>query len=232
MSGLATALTDALTGSLLVALAAAFAWGVLSIVLSPCHLASIGLAAGVLGIYDDARRARAALFATVFAAGILVTIAIAGALTVAAGRIAGDLGPWPSYVVAGVFTVVGLYLLDVIELPGAGRRMDGFRRRGLLSALVLGLVFGTALGPCAFAFMAPMLGVVFTWAPTEPARAVAAVAVFGLGHCAAIVAGTTSLTRAQRALSWSSDARGARRLRSALGVALIAAGLWFVWSAG
>ena len=231
MNALVTTLTDALTGSLLLAMLAAFVWGVLSIVLSPCHLASIGLAAGFLGIYEDARRARAATFAAVFAAGILLTIAVAGALTVAAGRIAGDLGPWPSYVVAVVFAAIGLYLLGVIELPDMGRRLGGLERHGLLSALVLGVVYGAALGPCAFAFMAPMLGIVFTWAPTDPGRAIATVATFGLGHGAAIVVGTTSITRVQKALSWSSNARAAAWLRGGLGVALIAAGLWFFWAA-
>lgn len=231
MSGLVTTLTDALAGSLVLALVAAFAWGVLSIVLSPCHLASIGLAAGFLGIYDDTRRARATTFAAVFAAGILLTIAVAGALTVAMGRIAGDLGPWPSYLIAALFAAVGLYLLGVIELPDLGQRLGGFKRHGLLSALLLGVAFGTALGPCAFAFMAPMLGLVFKWAATDTARAVAVLATFGLGHCAAIVVGTTSITRVQKALSWSSNAPGARWLRGGLGVTLIAAGLWFFWSA-
>ena len=231
MSSLVTSLTDALAGSLLLALVAAFAWGVLSIVLSPCHLASIGLAAGFLGIYDDARRARATTFAAVFAAGILLTITVVGALTVAAGRIAGDLGAWPNYLIAVVFAAVGLYLLGVIDLPDMGQRRDELKRHGLLSALVLGVVFGTALGPCAFAFMAPMLGIVFKWAATDTARAVAVVATFGLGHCVAIVVGTTSITRVQKALSWSSHARGARWLRGVLGVTLIAAGLWFFWSA-
>ncbi|MCE9634766.1 MAG: cytochrome C biogenesis protein [Planctomycetes bacterium] len=231
MTALVTAFTDALEGSLVLAVAAALVWGVLSIVLSPCHLASIGLAAGFLGIYDAAPRARAATLAAVFAVGILVTIAGAGALTVAAGRIAGDLGPWPNYIVAIVFAAVGLYLLDVITLPDFGRRFDGLRRHGLASAFVLGVLFGTALGPCAFAFMAPMLGIVFKWAGTDTERAVAVVAAFGLGHCAAIVIGTTSIHRVQDALRWSANARAAKWTRASLGVALIATGLWFFWSA-
>lgn len=231
MTALVTAFTDALEGSLLLAVAAALVWGVLSIVLSPCHLASVGLAAGFLGILDEPRRARATTVASVFAAGVLVTIAVAGALTVAAGRIAGDLGPWPNYVVSVLFAAVGLYLLGVIELPDFGRRVEGVGRRGLGSALLLGVVVGTALGPCAFAFMAPMLGLVFRWAGTDTGRAVAVVAAFGLGHCAAIVVGTASIGRVQRAIRWSSDARAAAWARGGLGVALIAAGLWFLWSA-
>lgn len=39
MEALFSRLSDAMSGAPLVALVAAFAWGVLSIVLSPCHLA-------------------------------------------------------------------------------------------------------------------------------------------------------------------------------------------------
>ena len=45
---LLTRLSAALTQSLLVALLGAFLWGVISILLSPCHLASIPLLIGFL----------------------------------------------------------------------------------------------------------------------------------------------------------------------------------------
>jgi cytochrome c biogenesis protein CcdA len=35
------------------------------------------------------------------------------------------------------------------------------KRKGLLASFVLGLIFGVALGPCTFAYMAPMLAVTF-----------------------------------------------------------------------
>jgi cytochrome c-type biogenesis protein len=38
----------------------------------------------------------------------------------------------------------------------------------VLAAFVLGLVFGVALGPCTFAYMAPMLGVTFRLASSNP----------------------------------------------------------------
>ena len=44
----------------------------------------------------------------------------------------------------------------------------GMKRKGLLAAFMLGLVFGIALGPCTFAYMAPMLGVTFKLAQTTP----------------------------------------------------------------
>jgi cytochrome c-type biogenesis protein len=61
METLFVTLTRAVEGSALVALGASFAWGVLSILLSPCHLASIPL---IVGFIDSQGRttARRAFF--------------------------------------------------------------------------------------------------------------------------------------------------------------------------
>ena len=46
-----TSLTQAVEGSAAIAIAASFVWGILSILLSPCHLASIPL---IVGFVDRA----------------------------------------------------------------------------------------------------------------------------------------------------------------------------------
>jgi len=65
------------------------------------------------------------------------------------------------------------------------------KRKGLLAALILGLVFGVALGPCTFAYMAPMLGVTFKLAATNPFYGAALLLAYGIGHCSVIVAAGT-----------------------------------------
>jgi cytochrome c-type biogenesis protein len=50
MQELFTSLTHAVEGSPLIALSAALIWGILSILLSPCHLASIPL---IVGFIDE-----------------------------------------------------------------------------------------------------------------------------------------------------------------------------------
>ena len=93
MQDLFVRLTNAVEGAPAVAIAAAFAWGVLSILLSPCHLASIPLVVGFIGGQGRVSTWRALLVSTFFSVGILVTIAAIGAVTAAAGRMLGDLGP-------------------------------------------------------------------------------------------------------------------------------------------
>jgi len=51
-------------------------------------------------------------------------------------------------------------------MPFSGPGQVGMKRKGMLAAFILGLVFGIALGPCTFAYMAPMLAVTFKVAST------------------------------------------------------------------
>jgi len=161
MEQLLTNLSHAVEGAPAIALAASVIWGVLSIVLSPCHLASIPLIVGFISEQGQVTVKRAYWTSTLFAVGILITIAAIGAITAAAGRMMGDVGRYGNYFVALIFFVVGLHLVGVIPLSFSGPGQVDMKRKGMLAAFILGLVFGVALGPCTFAYMAPMLAVTF-----------------------------------------------------------------------
>ena len=226
-----TALTRAVEGTPLVALSAAFAWGILSILLSPCHLASIPLIVGFIDEQGRISTKRAFLISSLFAVGILVTIGAIGAVTAAAGRIMGDLGSWANYFVAVIFFLVGLHLLDVIPMPWSGPARVGMKRKGMLAALILGLVFGVALGPCTFAYAAPMLGIAFSVAATNVLYGVSLLAAYGVGHCSVIVLAGTFTEVVQRYLNWNEKSGGAVVLRKVCGVLVILGGLYLLWAA-
>ncbi|HSN13557.1 MAG TPA: cytochrome c biogenesis protein CcdA, partial [Anaeromyxobacteraceae bacterium] len=158
MGGILGAFGEAFAASAALAAPAAFAWGVLSVVLSPCHLASIPLVVAYVSGGEGLPRGRRALaLASSFAAGVLASIAAVGAATAALGRIAGDVGRVGTWGLAAVFFAFGLNLLGVLPMPSFSAGSPAPRRRGAGGALLLGLAFGVALGPCTFAFMAPLL---------------------------------------------------------------------------
>ena len=78
MEKLFTTLTHAVEGTPAIALAAAFVWGILSILLSPCHLASIPLIVGFIDKQGRMSTRRAFAISALFAVGILITIAAIG----------------------------------------------------------------------------------------------------------------------------------------------------------
>jgi cytochrome c-type biogenesis protein len=229
MEELFTALTRAVEGTPSVAVAAAFVWGVLSILLSPCHLASIPLIVGFINGQGRISTRRAFFISTLFAAGILITIAFIGAVTAAAGRMMGDVGSYGNYFVAAIFFLVGLHLLGVIPMPWSGPGQINLRSKGLLAALVLGLVFGIALGPCSFAYMAPMLGVTFALAATSVAYGVLLLMSYGVGHCSVIILAGTFTELIGRYLNWDERSKGTRVLKSVCGVLVLLGGVYLIY---
>lgn len=228
MEHLFTRLSQAIEGAPVVALGAAVVWGILSILLSPCHLASIPLIIGFIGDQGRVTTRRAFWTAGLFAAGILITIAAIGVVTAAAGRMVGDVGRYGNYFVALIFFVVGLHLVGVITLPWSGPGQIGMKRKGLLAAFVLGLVFGIALGPCTFAYMAPVLGVTFRLAASDLLFGVLLLVAYGVGHCGVIVVAGTSTERVRRFLNWNDESKGLGRLKVACGILVLLGGIWLV----
>ena len=230
-----TALFDRLTGALqagpLIALGASMAWGVLSILLSPCHLSSIPLIVGFIDGQGIVTKRRAFALSGLFSLGILATIAAIGAVTGMMGRLLGDVGPAGNYFVAAIFLVIGLHLLEVITIPFLGAaNQPKMKRKGALAAFVIGLVFGVALGPCTFAYMAPMLGVAFSVASSRPLLAGSLVLSYAVGHCAVIVLAGTFTSVVQKYLNWNERSKGAVVLKKACGVLVILGGVYLVWT--
>jgi len=231
MEQIFTSLTNAVEGAPAIALTAAFVWGILSILLSPCHLASIPLIVGFIDKHGRMNARRAFGISLLFAVGILITIAAIGAVTAAAGRMMGDLGPYANYFVAAIFFVVGLHLLDVIPMPFSGPGRVGMKRKGMLAAFILGLVFGLALGPCTFAFMAPMLAVTFKVASTALLYGIVLLLAYGVGHCSVIVLAGTCTGLVQRYMNWNEKSKGAVILKRICGVLVLLGGIYLIYVA-
>ena len=231
MQSLFTWLSQSVEGGPGIALTASLVWGILSIILSPCHLASIPLIVGFIDEQGSITTRRAFVISLLFSVGILITIALIGVITALAGRMMGDVGRYGNYFVAAIFFVVGLHLLGVIPLPFRGPGQVGMKRKGYLAALLLGLIFGVALGPCTFAYMAPMLAVCFRTASTQPAYAAGLLLAYGVGHCGVIVLAGTFSEMVQHYLNWNEKSKGAVIVKKVCGVLVLLGGLWMIYTA-
>lgn len=225
------ALTRAIESTPLVAVSGAFVWGILSVLLSPCHLASIPLIVGFVEGQGSISTRRAFSISSLFAIGILITIGVIGAVTAAMGRMLGDVGRYVNYFVALIFFVVGLHLLGVIGMPWSGPGQVGMKGKGMLAAFVLGLVFGIAIGPCTFAFMAPVLGVTFKLASTKLLYGIWLLAIYGAGHCCVIVLAGTCTGFVQRYMNWNEKSKGTIIVKRICGILVLLAGLYLIYIA-
>ena len=224
-----TFLTAALTQSPGIAIGAALIWGILSIILSPCHIACIPLIVGFIDGQGNISTGRAFVLSLFFGLGILITIGMIGLITALVGRMMGDIGGYGSYFVAVVFFAVGLNLLGIMPLPFMeGGANPNYKRKGFLAAFILGLIFGIALGPCTFAYMATMLGVVFSIASTQLTLAILILAAFAVGHCAVLIFAGTFTEVVQHYLHWTENSKGAVILKKICGVLVILGGVYLI----
>src|SRR3990172_8214058 len=226
--GIFTTLYEAMTGAVWLAVIASFGWGVLSILLSPCHLSSIPLIVVFITSHVNISIGRTFNISLVFAVGILLTIAAIGVITASLGRLMGDVGSVGNYSVAGIFFIVGLYLLDIFKLNWNSAGLRRTKSKGLLAALIVGLLFGIALGPCTFAYMAPVLGIVFQTAQTNYFLAIIFLLAFGIGHCSVIVGAGTLTGKVQKYLNWSDGSKTILWIKRVCGTLVLISGIYLV----
>lgn len=222
-------LTGALNASPIIAIASAFIWGILSILLSPCHLSSIPLIVGFISGQKQTSTKRAFALSLLFSIGILITIGIIGLITGLAGRMMGNIGQWGNITVAIIFFIVGLYLLDLIKLPFLNQwSQPKFQNKGLIASFVLGLLFGIALGPCTFAYMAPLLGIVFTVSHSQIVYGIILILFYALGHCTVIVLAGTFTEVVEKYLNWNETSKGTLMIKKVCGILVILGGVYLL----
>lgn len=222
-------LSQALASNPAIALLASFVWGMLSVLLSPCHLASIPMIVGYLDGQKDLSTKKAFRLSAFFTLGILAMMAIIGLITGLLGKILGDVGSWTEPVMGIVFMIMAFFIADVLKMPsflsgGAGKAS----RKGIWGALSLGFLLGIALGPCSFAFMAPILGIVFTSAGSQFIFALTLVLAYIIGHCLVIILAGTSAGSVQSYLKWSSNSKGTKIVKIVCAILVFVAGLYLI----
>ena len=116
-------------------------------------------------------------------------------------------------------------------MPWSGPGQVKMQRKGLLAAFLLGLIFGIALGPCTFAYMAPVLAVAFKLGKTAPLYGASLLLAYGVGHCSVIVLAGTFTEVVQRFLNWNEQSKGVSIVKAVCGVLVMLGGLWLIYSA-
>ncbi len=216
-----------LTGGLAVAMTGAFLWGMVSVLFSPCHLASIPLIVAYVGGQENAVNPwRAAWFACAFSVGLFITIAAVGIVCALLGRMLGDVGGWWQVLVGIVLIWVALGMLGVQACSMNGSLLYRMKFKGIHGAFGLGLAYGVLSGSCTFGFIAPILAIVSVQQKIVAGSAM--MMLFALGHCLPIAAAGSSTAMVRR-LTESSSWQGAGLwFRRGAGMVIALLGVYFI----
>ncbi|MBU4276958.1 MAG: cytochrome C biosynthesis protein [Proteobacteria bacterium] len=218
-----------ITSGSLIALAGAFLWGMVSVALSPCHLASIPLIVTyVAGQDQSVRPRRAAFYAAAFTGGLFITIALVGVICAWLGLMLGDVGPYWTILVGAVLIWVALDMLGVQAFSMSGNLMGRLKVKGMSGAFVLGLAYGVLSGSCTFGFIAPILAIITV--QKDILAGLLMITLFGIGHALPIALAGSSTALVGGVLENNSFQQGSLWFKRAAGVGIGLLGAYFIVS--
>jgi len=220
-------INDWMSGGLLIAAVGCLLWGMISVALSPCHMASIPLIVGYVAGQEKALKAKeAAYYAVVFSAGLFITIALVGIICSLLGRMLGEVGPYWTILVGAILIWVALDMMGVAGCSMSGSLMGKIKIKGLFGAFVLGLAYGVLSGSCTFGFIAPILAIITI--QQKIMVGIIYIILFGIGHCIPIAVAGSSTAKVRKLLTSSSFHEGSQWFRKCAGAAIGMLGLYFV----
>lgn len=216
-----------MTGGTGFAVAGCFLWGVISVLFSPCHLASIPLIVGYVGGQEKMIHPRqASIYSILFTLGLFITIALIGVICALLGRMLGDVGNYWQILIGFILIWVALGMLGVEKCTVSGTLLYRLNLKGKLGAFVLGLGYGVLSGSCTFGFIAPILAIITI--QEKVATGILFIILFALGHCLPIVIAGSSTAAVKKLLENSRWNGAGVWFRKLAGSTIVALGIYFI----
>ncbi|MGB5156328.1 cytochrome c biogenesis CcdA family protein [Desulfobacterium sp. N47] len=218
-----------MTGGAGLAFVGCFLWGTVSVLFSPCHLASIPLIVAYVAGQEKAVNPRQAVwYAGAFTIGLFISIALIGIICAWLGRMLGDVGLWWQVLVGCVLLFVALGMLGVETFSMSGSLLYRLNFRGLHGAFGLGLAYGILSGSCTFGFIAPILAIITI--QQKILTGIIMIVLFALGHCLPIVVAGSSTALVRKLTENSKWQNYGNWFRKGAGIVIGLLGVYFIVS--
>lgn len=216
-----------IAGGTTIAALGCFVWGMVSVVLSPCHLASIPLIVAYVGGQQEVLKPKeAAYYSISFSIGLFITIALIGIICALLGRMLGDVGNYWQILVGLVLIWVALGMFGVEKCSMSGSLLGRLNVTGFFGAFVLGLAYGVLSGSCTFGFIAPILAIITI--QQKVATGVLFILLFAIGHCLPIVVAGSSTAAVKGILENSAWQGAGNWFRRGAGAVIGVLGVYFI----
>lgn len=216
-----------IAGGTVLAAAGCFIWGMVSVLFSPCHMASIPLIVGYVGGQDKMVNPRqAVLYSVLFTVGLFLTIILIGIVCALLGRMLGDVGNYWQILIGGILIWVALGMLGVEKCSMSGSLLYRLKVKGLTGAFILGLAYGILSGSCTFGFIAPILAVITV--QEQVMTGIILIILFAMGHCLPIVIAGSSAAAVRKLMENTAWQGAGTWFRKGAGTLVGLLGIYFV----
>ena len=216
-----------MTSGAIIAALGCFLWGMISVVFSPCHLASIPLIVAYVGGQNRVLKPReAGIYSIVFTSGLFITIALIGVVCALLGRMLGDIGNYWQILIGLVLIWVALGILGVEKCSVSGSLLYRLNFKGVSGAFGLGLAYGLLSGSCTFGFIAPILAIITV--QKQIATGILFILLFAIGHCLPIAVAGSSAAAVKKVMENSAWQGAGIWFRKGAGVVIILLGAYFI----
>jgi cytochrome c-type biogenesis protein len=227
LESLLLTINEWIAGGTAIAALGCFLWGMVSVLFSPCHLASIPLIVAYVGGQEQLLKPRqAAHYSVAFTLGLFITIALIGIICALLGRMLGDVSNYWQILVGLLLIWVALGMLGVQKFSMSGSLLYRLNLRGITGAFGLGLAYGVLSGSCTFGFIAPILAIITI--QQRIATGILFILLFGIGHCIPIVIAGSSTAAVKKVLENSQWQGVANWFQKGAGVVISILALYFI----
>jgi cytochrome c-type biogenesis protein len=227
LESLLLTINEWIAGGTAIAALGCFLWGMVSVLFSPCHLASIPLIVAYVGGQEQLLKPRqAAHYSVAFTLGLFITIALIGIICALLGRMLGDVSNYWQILVGLLLIWVALGMLGVQKFSMSGSLLYRLNLRGITGAFGLGLAYGVLSGSCTFGFIAPILAIITI--QQRIATGILFILLFGIGHCIPIVIAGSSTAAVKKVLENSQWQGAANWFQKGAGVVISILALYFI----
>jgi len=216
-----------IAGGSIIAAVGCLLWGMISVLFSPCHMASIPLViAYVAGQKEVLNPRKAGWYAAAFTLGLFITIAVIGIVCALLGRMLGDVGSYWQIPVGVILLWVALGMFGIETCSLGGSRLARLNVKGVAGTFVLGLAYGVLSGSCTFGFIAPILAVITV--QEKIITGVLLILMFGIGHCLPIAVAGSSVALVRRVTESTSWQGAGMWFRKGAGVVIGMLAMYFI----
>jgi len=186
-----------LQGSMSLAYLAAFFGGVL-VSFTPCIYPLIPVTVSFIGSHSKGARSDGFFLSLFYVLGTSLTYTILGSIAGLTGGFFGAVqtNPWTNLIIANIFILMGLSMLDVFSIPLPfifSNPVFTSRKKGFLGSLLLGIASGIIMSPCS----APVLAVLLSYVASKQnvifGMSLLFVFAFGMGSLLIILGTFTGL---------------------------------------